>query len=522
MSQAVIVGGQNYTVPDVGERSWGQNVTDLLVAMATQITGGGGSGGINAVPISTTPVNVTSGSTYLVNTTAARTFNLPTPAANAFFAIRDVSGLAATNNITINRAGTEQIDGVAANKILATDLGYWIFVCDGTNWHTLLNYPIKLSQIDGSVGTLNMAGGSIGTPALTIGGASYGFANTGSGIMAIAAGSQICRFDSAGLVIVTGGIAMGTNPITAISRLEVGDGAVGLVSVGNTGDTDTGLYFPADNSAAIATGGSNALVCDTNVTVSKGKLLVPDGTTTSPTLSFASDTDTGFSRPSSGNVMFIVDGATIFTFDGSNSTLPKIARGNSGNTNLVFQSDGIIITCGGQEVVRPTFTASLPQLALTVTTNTASNPVISFIGDLNTGINRPSADRLDLVTAGTTRVYCDSGGLVGIGSSAPTSTLHVVGSFAVPTASFSTDQTLTAGQYTVRMDASGANRTVTLPAASGCAGRIYVIKKIDSSANTVTIDANSTETIDGALTQVLTTQYQSYTIQSNGTNWDIL
>ena len=42
--------------------------------------------------------------------------------------------------------------------------------------------------------------------------------------------------------------------------------------------------------------------------------------------------------------------------------------------------------------------------------------------------------------------------------------------------------------------------TVTLPAASGIAGRTYYIKKINSSTNTVTIDGNGSETIDGATT----------------------
>ena len=69
---------------------------------------------------------------------------------------------------------------------------------------------------------------------------------------------------------------------------------------------------------------------------------------------------------------------------------------------------------------------------------------------------------------------------------------------------------------------AGGNITITLPAVSGCSGRIYHIKKIDSSAYTVTIDANSSETIDGALTQTLTTQYESITIQNNGSAWYII
>lgn len=93
---------------------------------------------------------------------------------------------------------------------------------------------------------------------------------------------------------------------------------------------------------------------------------------------------------------------------------------------------------------------------------------------------------------------------------------------AYPTALLSVSTTLTNLHYTVRVDATGAARIITLPAASGCTGRIYNIKKIDSSANTVTIDGNASETIDGALTVVISVRYQNVQIQSNGTGWDIL
>jgi len=84
------------------------------------------------------------------------------------------------------------------------------------------------------------------------------------------------------------------------------------------------------------------------------------------------------------------------------------------------------------------------------------------------------------------------------------------------------DYTLTAADRTVLVSASGAARTMTLPAAAGHFGRIYTIKKTDGSANTVTIDGNASETIDGATTKVLTAQYEVVTIQCDGANWHII
>jgi hypothetical protein len=85
-----------------------------------------------------------------------------------------------------------------------------------------------------------------------------------------------------------------------------------------------------------------------------------------------------------------------------------------------------------------------------------------------------------------------------------------------------TPYNIAAKDYTILMDATAGNKTVNLPAASSHTNRILVIKKIDSSANTVTIDGNASETIEGATTKVLTTQYESVMIQCDGSNWFII
>lgn len=108
------------------------------------------------------------------------------------------------------------------------------------------------------------------------------------------------------------------------------------------------------------------------------------------------------------------------------------------------------------------------------------------------------------------------------GSVAPVSTLDVSGSAGFNISSTSTDITLDITHHTILVDASGANRTITLPAASGCTRRTYVIKKSDSSGNSVTIDGNASETIDGATTKTVNTQYSGWEIHGNGTAWSII
>ena len=82
--------------------------------------------------------------------------------------------------------------------------------------------------------------------------------------------------------------------------------------------------------------------------------------------------------------------------------------------------------------------------------------------------------------------------------------------------SFTGNTTLLSTDYTANVLSAA---TITLPTAVGIAGRIYNIK--NSSTGTVTVATFGGQTIDGG-TLTLTTQYQSVTVQSDGTNWIII
>jgi hypothetical protein len=84
------------------------------------------------------------------------------------------------------------------------------------------------------------------------------------------------------------------------------------------------------------------------------------------------------------------------------------------------------------------------------------------------------------------------------------------------------DYTATTSDEIILVDASSSNVTITLPAVSGNSGVHFHIKKTDSSTNTVTVDGSGSETIDGATTQVISSQYDSMHIVCDGTEWWIL
>jgi hypothetical protein len=82
--------------------------------------------------------------------------------------------------------------------------------------------------------------------------------------------------------------------------------------------------------------------------------------------------------------------------------------------------------------------------------------------------------------------------------------------------------TVVGADYALFCDATSGSITINLPAASSSTGRTLVVKKTDGSVNSVIIDGSGAETIDGAATATITTQYESITIVCDGTEWWII
>ena len=88
----------------------------------------------------------------------------------------------------------------------------------------------------------------------------------------------------------------------------------------------------------------------------------------------------------------------------------------------------------------------------------------------------------------------------------------------VETLSSTQDVRLTRVLYTV--DTSGGSVTLTLPPAKDAKGEWVHFKKM-TAANMMTIIGSGSETIDGSVSVSTSTQYDSYTLYSSGTEWFI-
>lgn len=100
--------------------------------------------------------------------------------------------------------------------------------------------------------------------------------------------------------------------------------------------------------------------------------------------------------------------------------------------------------------------------------------------------------------------------------------ITVAGMFtAVRTATANTSVLTT--DSVIRGDATTAGFNITLPTAVGITGRMYTIKKIDATANIVSVATTSSQNIDGSSTaRQLSTQWASITVVSDGTGWMIV
>lgn len=155
---------------------------------------------------------------------------------------------------------------------------------------------------------------------------------------------------------------------------------------------------------------------------------------------------------------------------------------------------------------------------------TAALPSITNTGDLNTGIFFPAADTIAFSTAGLEEMRITSAGLIGIGTSAPTNTLDVVGNYGFGAPVTKTGNfTVADGENFIICANAAASTTVTLPDATLYPGRIITMKT--RTAFTVVSASSNVKprATDTAGTAILAATAGSWaTLVSDGSFWIIM
>lgn len=326
--------------------------------------------------------------------------------------------------------------------------------------------------------------------------------------------------------------AAGSNGTTGPTGATGADGAAGATGAqGITGPTGpTGVTGPAGADGSAGAAGANGATGATGPTGAAGS----NGATgaTGPSL-FPQDSILQYAWGVTGNTSAsLTDSATRFI--GSTFQFPIAFRTNN-TERMRITSNGFVgigtatpdfaldIGNGSTGPITLRINSSITRTAqLLLSQNSVTKSVVGVAGVPNNIVTGTALG--DMAIRNSTNIYfstdgggsinmaLSSAGRLGIGNSAPTSTLQTAGSFSAPISAKTANYTLTVSDHTVTFN--GTSLTATLPAASGATGRIYCI--VNYNATTLTVSTykdlnNADATTLGANSALW--------LQSDGTNW---
>lgn len=203
-------------------------------------------------------------------------------------------------------------------------------------------------------------------------------------------------------------------------------------------------------------------------------------------------------------------GTTTLTISSANQ---QVFTGTSTQTVRLPVTTGGTFTLGQRFLISNASTGAVTVVAsdgVSTVTTVSSNTSATIIC-VSTSVTTPAAWLVNSA-AGASTATPSTSGLV--------TSYEPIARNKIQTTSSNTTLTETGGIEEVWASASGGSITITLPAASLSTGRSIVVKRTDTStSNTVTIDANASETINGSLTYVLYGRYSYLRITCNGTEW---
>jgi hypothetical protein len=210
---------------------------------------------------------------------------------------------------------------------------------------------------------------------------------------------------------------------------------------------------------------------------------------------------------SSADSVLVINNGVVEKRQVSSSTFGKSIRSINGNRDT---AQAITFRNSGTD--------------LSVSTNGADSV---FLNVPDAGINNRGVVTNTSQTFGGSKTFQDSVTaaktfLAGATGNA-NSTVQVSGSLSMSISTITSNYTLTADDNTVLANTTSGAITITLPASTNIAGRIYTIKKIGTGGidKELTVSPSS-GTIDGGSSYIIYNDWTYVTLQTDGANWYII
>lgn len=210
-----------------------------------------------------------------------------------------------------------------------------------------------------------------------------------------------------------------TSLIVAPVFNTLSDGTAGAPVYSNVNDLNSGLFFPSADTVAVSTGGTQRLTVNTTGVSSTLPFLAPAGTVSAPGLSFSGSPTNGVYLPTTNTVGITTNGVNRVNVNTASvtSTLPflapdgtvgspSISIASNPNTGLYSPGGNILgFSAGGQNRAQLQAAGLIMGTGVVIQNvgGSAAAPSYTFSGDTNSGFYSPSGDQVAISTNGVNR-----------------------------------------------------------------------------------------------------------------------